>query len=288
MMSGKLFLKVILCFGFLFLYVPIFLLVVYSFNASQLVTVWAGFSTHWYDVLFQDADVGGALRLSLFVGMLSATAATVIGTLAGYVLSRYRLFSGRSLFFGLISAPLFMPEIIMGIALLLMYVSLQQIIGFPSERGTLTLFLSHTTFCSAFVAVIVQGRMAGMDQSVEEAAMDLGARPVVVFFLVTVPRIAPAMVAGWLLAFSLSLDNVVISQFVSGPTTTTLPMLVFSRTRLGITPETNALASVVVLIVVVLAGCFMLWQWLTAPKFHDHGVGARIVNGVVVGNRQSQ
>lgn len=246
---GRWFLPTALVFGLVFLYGPIATLVVYSFNESRLVTVWSGFSVKWYGALAHNDQILDAAWLSLQIAVASATGALVVGTLAGYVLSRFTSFRGRTLFAGMVTAPLVMPEIITGISMLLMFVGLEQAIGWPAGRGMLTIILAHITFCMSFVAVIVQSRLSGMDVSVEEAAMDLGARPVQVFFLITLPLMAPALVAGWLLAFSLSLDDLVITAFVSGPGSTTLPLVIFSKVRLGLSPEINALATVIITIV---------------------------------------
>ncbi|HWK47501.1 MAG TPA: ABC transporter permease subunit [Stellaceae bacterium] len=235
--------------GLAFLYGPIVLLVIYSFNESQLVTVWTGFSLKWYASLARNEQVLNAAKLSLGIAFTSATGAVILGTIAGFVLSRYKRFVGRTLFAGMISAPLVMPEVIMGLSMLLMFVGLEQVIGWPNGRGVETITIAHITFTMAFVAVIVQARLADMDASLEEAAMDLGARPAQVFFLITLPLIAPALVAGWLLAFSLSLDDLVMTAFVSGPGSSTLPLVIFSKVRLGLSPEINALATIIVAVV---------------------------------------
>jgi putrescine transport system permease protein len=238
-----------LWFGYAFLYAPIVLLIVYSFNENRLVTVWSGFSTKWYWELLDNEALIDAALVSLQVAAASATLATVLGTIAGLALSRFGRFRGRTLFGGMISAPLVMPEVITGLSLLLLFVAMEQVVGWPDGRGMTTITIAHTTFTMAYVAVIVQSRLAGMDGSLEEAAMDLGARPGKVFFVITLPLIAPAIVAGWLLAFTLSLDDVVIASFVSGPGSTTLPMAVFSSVRLGVSPQINALATIIVLVV---------------------------------------
>jgi len=238
-----------MAFGFAFLYLPILALVVYSFNGSRLVTVWAGFSTRWYAELVQNDRMLEAAWLSLRVAALSATLALALGTVAGFVLARFGRFPGRLVFSGMVSAPLVIPEVISGLSLLLLFVGLEQLTGWPAERGMLTIVLAHTTFCMAFVTVIVQSRLTGMDRSCEEAALDLGARPVKVFCVITLPMIAPALLSGWLLAFTLSLDDLVITSFVSGPGSSTLPMLVFSSVRLGVSPQINALATIVIGIV---------------------------------------
>jgi len=236
-------------FGFAFLYLPIALVVAYSFNDSRLVTVWGGFSLRWYGVLFRSGDVLDAALLSLRIAAVSATVASVLGTLAGYALARMGRFRGRLLFTALVSAPLVLPEVITGLSLLLLFVSLQQAVGWPSARGAVTIAIGHITFSTAYVAVIVRSRLANVDTSLEEAAMDLGGRPLRVLFDVTLPLAAPAIVSAWLLAFTLSLDDLVIASFVSGPGATTLPMLIFSKVRLGVTPDVNALAAIAIALV---------------------------------------
>lgn len=238
-----------LVLGFAFLYVPILSLVAYSFNASKLVTVWGGFSTRWYGSLLRNAQILDAALLSLEIAALSAALAVVLGTVVAVALARFGPFRGRALLAGLATAPLVMPEVITGLSLLLLFVAMEQVFGWPAGRGTLTIVIAHTTFSLAYVAVIVQSRLAGLDPALEEAAMDLGARPATAFFAITLPIIAPALVAGFLLAFTLSLDDLVIASFVSGPGATTLPMLVYSKVRLGLSPEINALATLLVLIV---------------------------------------
>ncbi len=209
-------LKLFCILGFVFLYAPILSLVIFSFNASQLVTVWGGFSTKWYGALLRDREILGAAWISLQVAVVAASVAVVLGTLAAYVLMRFARFRGRALLNGMSTAPLVMPEVITGLSLLLLFVSMEQLIGWPAGRGMTTIIIAHITFCMAFVAVVVQSRLQGLDMSLEEAAMDLGARPVRVFFDVTIPVIAPALIAGWLLAFTLSLDDLVIASFVTG------------------------------------------------------------------------
>jgi putrescine transport system permease protein len=256
--------------GFVFLYAPILSLVVFSFNDSQLVTVWGGFSTRWYGELFSDAQILGAAWISLKVAFWSACLATIIGTLGAFVLTRMPSFWGRLLLMAMLTAPLVMPEVITGLSLLLMFVATEQLFDsfwlteglFPS-RGVLTVIVAHTTFCSAFVAVIAQSRLRDMDDSLEEAARDLGAGPVRVFFDVTLPVIAPALVSGWLLAFTLSLDDLVIASFTSGPGASTLPMVIFSKVRLGVSPDVNALATIIIAVVtvaVVIAGLMLRRQ----------------------------
>ena len=238
--------------GYAFLYVPIALLIVYSFNESRLVTVWTGFSTRWYGALMQNERILEAAGLSFAVAAASATLALVIGTLAGFALARYGRFRLRWLFACLLAAPLVMPEVITGLSHLLMFVMLDTALGWP-PRGFGTIVAAHATVAVPFVAVVVQARLSGMDRAVEEAASDLGAPPLTVFAHVTLPMLMPALAAGWLLAFTLSLDDLVIASFVSGPGATTLPMVVFSSVRLGLSPQVNALAAIIVLVVTGLA-----------------------------------
>jgi putrescine transport system permease protein len=229
--------------GFSFLYIPIVILIIYSFNASRLVTVWAGFSTQWYARAFQNEGLINAAWVTVRVGLISATVATVLGTLAALALVRYGRFRGRFLFSGMIYAPLVMPEVITGLSLLLLFVALGM------DRGMMTVILAHITFSMCFVAVVVQSRLVSFDRSLEEAALDLGATPARVFVQITLPIIAPAIFAGWMLAFTLSLDDLVIAQFNSGPGATTLPMKIFSQVRLGVTPEINAVCAILVAVV---------------------------------------
>lgn len=252
-----------LVLGFAFLYIPILSLVVYSFNKSRLVTVWGGFSTQWYGKLFENEQILNAAWLSLKVAAMTATGATILGTLAGLALARFGAFKGRSLLSGMTTAPLVMPEVITGLSLLLLFVSLEQLVGWPQGRGTMTITIAHITLTMAYVTVIVQSRLSTLDDSLEEAAMDLGARPARIFFVITLPIIAPALISGWLLAFTISLDDLVITSFVSGPGSSTLPMVIFSKVRLGVSPDINALASIMVLIVtvgVIAAGITMSRQ----------------------------
>ncbi|MFN3549744.1 MAG: ABC transporter permease subunit [Mesorhizobium sp.] len=231
--------------GFAFLYLPIVLLIVFSFNESRLVTVWAGFSTKWYVELFRNQGLIDAAWVTARVAFISASVATVLGTLAALALTRYTRFRGRVLFSGMVFAPLVMPEVITGLSLLLLFVA----IGL--DRGFLTVTLAHITFSMCFVAVVVQSRLITFDRSLEEAAMDLGATPVKTFFAITLPVILPAIVSGWMLAFTLSLDDLVIASFTSGPGATTLPMKIYSQVRLGVTPEINAACTILIAIVAV-------------------------------------
>jgi putrescine transport system permease protein len=234
----------VLCFGYAFLYVPIALVIAYSFNASRLVTVWAGFSLHWWWALLHNEAMLSAAWLSLRVALVSATLSALLGLAAGYALVRAR-FPGRTLFGGLVIAPMVMPEVVMGISMLLLFVGSQQFLGGP-DRGFLTIVVAHTTFSLSFVAIVVQARLADFDRSLEEAAMDLGATPWTTFRTVTLPLIAPAVGSGWLLAFTLSLDDLIMTQFVAGASTQTLPMRVYSSVRLGVDPQINVLATIIV------------------------------------------
>ncbi len=248
-----------LAFGYAFLYVPILSMIVYSFNESRLVTVWAGFSLKWWGEFIRNEDMLEAAWLSFRIAVVNGFVATLLGASAGFALARYPRFAGRSIFSGLIAAPLVMPEVIMGIASLLLFVVLERLTGWP-ERGFTTIAIAHITFSAAFVAVIIQSRLADFDRSLEEAAMDLGARPFTVFRTVTLPLIAPALVSGWLLAFTLSMDDVILAQFTAGPQSQTLPMLVYSSVRLGVSPQINVLATIIVTVVgsaIVLAGWLM-------------------------------
>ncbi len=250
----------LMAFAYAFLYAPIVSLVIYSFNESRLVTVWAGFSTKWYVSLIHNEELLGAAWVSLRIAVMNASLAVVLGTLAGVALVRFGRFRGRSALALMVGAPLVMPDVILGLASLLLFVAMEQAIGWPAGRGMTTITIAHVTFSLAYVAVIVQSRLTRLDPSLEEAAMDLGARPWKVFFVVTLPLIAPALAAGWLLAFTLSLDDLVVASFTSGPGASTLPMKVYSSVRLGVSPEINALATVLVVIVttgIVIAGWSM-------------------------------
>lgn len=229
-----------LTFGFAFLYLPIVLLVVFSFNESRLVTVWGGFSLKWYGEMLRNRQLMDAAWVTVRIALVSATLALVLGTLGGVTLARFTRFPGRTIFSGLVFAPLVMPEVITGLSLLLLFVSLDW------ARGFWTVVIAHTTFASAYVAVIVQSRLLTFDIILEEAAMDLGASPLKTFFVITLPVIAPALISGWLLAFTLSLDDLVIASFTTGPGATTLPMRIYSQVRLGVTPEINAVSTVLI------------------------------------------
>jgi len=258
--GGKVMGGAVLALGFAFLYLPILLLIVYSFNSSRLATVWAGFSTKWYGELLRDRQMLDAAWISLRVAFWTATASMVIGTMAALVMTRMRRFPGKTLFGALITAPLVMPEVIIGLSILLMLVSMGGVLGI-APKGVMAIWVAHVTFTISFVTVVVSSRLQELDRSLEEAAMDLGANRLKVFFLITLPIIAPALVSGWLLAFTLSLDDVVIASFVAGPSSTTLPMKVFSSVRLGISPKINALATIMVLAVSLAA---VIGWWIMA------------------------
>jgi putrescine transport system permease protein len=270
MKSQRLFSRTALWLGLLFLYLPIFSMIVFSFNNSRLVTVWDAVNSptlKWYTALLHDRQVLQAGWLSIRIAAMTATGAVILGTLAGLVLARFGPFRGRALLQGLTTAPLVMPEVITGLSMLLLFVSFEQLLQalfhVQFDRGVLTITLAHITFTMAYVTVVVQSRLASFDDSLEEAALDLGARPAKVFFRITVPLIMPAILSGWLLAFTLSWDDVVVSQFVSGPGANTLPMVIFSKVRLGVNPSVNALATLMVLVValgVVVSAIFLKRQ----------------------------
>ena len=254
------FLITVMCFGFAFFYIPILSMIVYSFNTSRLATVWGGFSTKWYVSLVTNDAVVNALFLSLKIALVSATFATILGTMAGITLARFTKFRGRTLFSGLVVAPLIMPEVITGISMLVFFILMADWVGWPGQRGFTTITLAHITFSMVFVTTIIQARMIQSDRAIEEAAMDLGSRPWQVLFDITLPVISPAILSGWLLAFTISLDDVVISNFVTGPGATTLPLLIWSKVKLGVTPDINALATLMVLTVgvgVIAAGMIL-------------------------------
>lgn len=250
-------------FGFAFLYIPILSMMVYSFNNSKLVTVWDSANSptvKWYTALLNDTQVLSAAKLSLQIAAINATGAVILGTLAGLALARFGRFKGRTLFTGLTTAPMVMPEVITGLAMLLLFVAMQTTFGWPAGRGITTITIAHITFSMAYVTVVIQSRLMTLDESLEEAAMDLGARPAKVFFVITLPIIFPAILSGWLLAFTLSWDDLVITSFVSGPGSTTLPQLIFSKVRLGVNPSINALATVMVLTVAALVVAAGIWM----------------------------
>ena len=257
----------ILLVVFSFLYIPMVILIVYSFNSSRLVTVWAEFSTKWYVELIHNEALLKAVGLSLTIAAGAASLAIVLGTLAAFAIIRFRRFRGSNLFSFMTTAPLVMPDVITGLSLLLLFIGMGQVIGWPKARGAMTILMAHATFCTAYVTVVISARLRELDKSIEEAALDLGANPLKVFFIITLPMIAPALVSGWLLAFTLSLDDVVIANFVTGPGAMTLPKLVFSKVRLGVDPQVNALATIILLIVGIIG--FISWLWMRrAEKRH--------------------
>jgi putrescine transport system permease protein len=241
-----------LVLGFGFLYLPVALLVVYSFNASRLVTVWAGFSTRWYGALLHNDEFRRAALTSLEVAAMAASIALLLGTLAGFAMARFARFKGRLLFGFALLSPLVVPEVILGLSLLLLFVAAQSWLGWPGSRGIMTITIAHATFGLCFVAILVRAQLALFDRSLEEAALDLGARPWTVLLRITLPGISPALISGWLLAFTLSLDDLVVASFVTGPSATTLPMAIFSSVRLGVSPQVNALATVFIGVVAIL------------------------------------
>ena len=272
--------------GLTFIYLPMLILVIYSFNASRLVTVWGGWSLKWYMGLLDNTQLMNSVMRSLEIACYTAIAAVALGTMAAFVLPRVTRFKGRTLFGGLVTAPLVMPEVITGLSLLLLFVAMAQLIGWPAERGVLTIWIAHTTFCSAYVAVVVSSRLRELDLSIEEAAMDLGAKPWKVFFLITIPMIAPSLAAGGMMSFALSLDDLVLASFVSGPGSTTLPMEVFSAVRLGVKPEINAVASLILL--AVSFATFLVWFFAhraeekrkkALQQAMDETTGAALMNG---------
>jgi putrescine transport system permease protein len=257
------FARIALVAGLVFLYVPILSMIVFSFNNSRLVTVWDAAHSptlKWYVALISNEQILRAAWLSIRIALTAASCAVVLGTLAGIALARFGTFRGRLLLAGMTTAPIVMPEVITGLSLLLLFVALQQLIGWPHGVGAVTITLAHITFCMAYVTVVVQSRLAGFDESLEEAAMDLGARPLGVFVRITLPLILPAIASGWLLAFTLSWDDLVITQFVAGPGSSTLPMVIFSKVRFGVTPDVNALATIMVLL--VASGIAISTMWM--------------------------
>ena len=263
------FLKAMLFLGLAFLYIPLIVLVVYSFNDSKLVTIWGGFSTKWYAKLLNNDQILEAAWLSLRIAVASSLAATVLGTLAGYALARLKRFCGSTLFAGMVSAPMVMPDVITGLSMLLLIIQvqtmLQGIFGNTSSfgNGFFTIFLGHTTLCMAYITVVIRARLAELDQSLEEAAMDLGARPLKIFFVITLPLIMPAIVSGFLLGVTLSLDDLVITSFLSGPGSSTLPQVIFSKIKLGLDPQMNVLATIIIAIVgtlVIIMNWYMMRQ----------------------------
>lgn len=263
------FLRVMLFLGLAFLYIPLVVLIIYSFNNSRLVTVWGGFSTQWYSQLLHNELILDAAWLSIRIALCSAAAAVILGTLAGYALARIKRFRGNTLFAGMVSAPMVMPDIITGLSMLLLIIQVQMLLQNSAfsflyfERGFFTIWLGHTTLCMSYVTVIIRSRLSELNQSLEEAAKDLGARPLKVFFLITLPSIAPAIASGFLLSITLSLDDLVITSFLSGPGSSTLPMIIFSKIKLGLDPQMNVLATIIIALVgtlVIGINYFMMRQ----------------------------
>jgi putrescine transport system permease protein len=261
--GGRAFRVGALALGFSFLYLPIVVLVAYSFNRSRLVTIWGGVSPRWYGELFADDKFGAAALTNLEIGIMAASLALVLGTCAGLAMNRFARFRGRLLFGFMLLAPLVVPEVILGLSLLLLFVAMQGVLGWPASRGIVTVTIAHATFTACFVAVLVRAQLASFERSLEEAALDLGARPFWVLWHITLPGISPALVSGWLLAFTMSLDDLVVASFVSGPSATTLPMAVYSSVRIGVTPEINALATLFLAVVALMLG---LAAWLMARQ----------------------
>jgi putrescine transport system permease protein len=268
------FLLCALVLGFAFLYIPIISMIVFSFNYSKLVTVWDAYNSptlKWYVSMFANEQLLDSAKLSITIAAMNASGAVLLGTVAGLVLARFGRFRGRTLLSGMTSAPLVMPEVITGLSLLLLFVTMESLFGWPAGRGITTITIAHMTFSMAYVTVIVQSRLATFDESLEEAAMDLGAHPGKVFFVITLPIIMPAILSGWLLSFTLSWDDLVISSFVSGPGATTLPMLIFSKVKLGVNPEVNALATVLVAIVSI-GVVFAAWWMRRTERIRERDV----------------
>lgn len=262
-MKKSWFLRIWLVIGLAFLYIPILTLVIYSFNDSDIVTLWGGWSGHWYVDLVHDDDIIAAAWLSIRIGVLASTLAVIFGTMLALAFSRYGHFRGRTFLYGMSITPLMMPDVITGLSLLLMFVGLQSLIGWPGQQGFLTILIAHTTFCTAYAVIVIQSRLANLDRSTEEAAMDLGARPTKTFFWITLPQVFASLVVAWLLSFTLSIDDLVITSFVSGPTTTTLPMYIYSSVKNNVTPEINALATVMIAIIAVflVIGFAIMKHW---------------------------
>ena len=257
--------KFMFWFGIAFLYLPMIVLVVYSFNEGRLVTVWAGFSGKWYIELFRDNQIMTAVGRSLQIAFFAATAAVVLATMASVMLVRFKKFKGRAMFSGMVTAPLVMPDVIIGLSMLLLFVAMGQYVGWPENRGMVTVWIAHTTFCMAYSTVVITSRLTEMDRSLEEAALDLGASQLKAFLQITLPIISPAIVSAWLLSFTLSLDDVVIASFVTGPGATTLPIEVFSSVRLGVTPKINALATLIIAAVSIVA----IASWIITRKMNE-------------------
>ena len=260
--SGISFSKLMLILGLVFLYIPLFILILFSFSNSQIINLWGGFTLDWYRKLFADREIIGAAIVSVKVAVTASFSATILGTMIAYIITRFKPFCAKRFLYGMAITPLILPDIVLGVSLLLMFSALQQMIGWPDGRGLMTIILAHITFCTAYVTIVMQARIANVDRSIEEAAMDLGARPLKVFLRITLPQIIPSLVASFLLAFTLSIDDLVITEFVAGSSDPTLPMYVYSTVKNGPTPEINALATVMIAIIstVVVIGAYMSFK----------------------------
>ncbi len=266
------FLLTALVFGFAFLYLPIISVVVFAFNDSSALMTWGGFSTRWFQSLFQNERVLEATALSIHIALVTSIIAVIIGTLAAIVMVRYKKFKGRPFFNSLVTAPLVMPDVMVGLALLMLFIFLFQLLGWPATRGALTIIIGHSTIAIAYVILIVRARLSDFDTSMEEAAMDLGARPLTVFMKITLPNIMPSIASGGLLAFTLSFDDVILASFLSGPGSTTLPMVIFSSVRYGVNPEINAIATLIIAVVstsVLIVGVVIQRRLKTASKLKE-------------------
>ena len=251
-----------LIFGLIFLYLPLFILVLFSFSDSQIINLWGGFTLNWYRELLKDSDIINAAIVSLQVAITASFCATILGTIIAYIITRFKTFHGENFLYGTVITPLVLPDIVLGVSLLLMFTSLQNIIGWPHGRGMMTIIFAHITFCSAYVTIIMQARIASVDRSIEEAAMDLGAKPVKAFFQITLPQIMPSIIAAFLLSFTLSIDDLVITEFVAGSSDSTLPMYIYSTVKNGPTPEINALATIMIAIIAscIILGAYIAWH----------------------------
>lgn len=251
--------NIMLIFGLVFLYIPLIILIVFSFSNSEIINLWGGFTFNWYHEVINDEDIINATFTSLKIAMITSVVATILGTIVAYAMTRFTFFRTRSFLYGLVATPLVLPDIILGVALLLMFSTLQQLIGWPAERGTTTVVIAHVTMCTAYVTIVMQSRIASVDISLEEAALDLGAGPIKTFFAITLPQLIPALITSALLTFTLSIDDLVVTEFVAGSDNPTLPMYIYSTVKNGPTPEINALATIMIgiIIVGVLAGMFI-------------------------------
>ena len=254
--------KIILLLGLFFLYIPLLVLILFSFSDSSIINIWGGFTLKWYRALFQDSDIINATLISLEVGLISSFCATILGTIIAYVITRFKHFRRKNFLYGMVITPLVLPDVVLGISLLLMFTSLENIIGWPGGRGLLTIIIAHITFCSAYVTIMMQARIASVDRAIEEAAMDLGARPAKTFFYISLPQMIPSLIASFLLAFTLSIDDLVITEFVAGSSDPTLPMYIYSTVKNGPTPEINALATIMIAIITlsIVIGGYLLLQ----------------------------